>query len=120
MNAMTAFRILCALLIMTALSGIAGSASAADALPPKGAKVYQVAIHNFAFEPKTITVTAGTYVVWVNRDEEPHVVTSAGALFASSKALDTDDTHAVMFSKPGTYTYYCSIHPMMVGTIIVK
>ncbi|RDS85538.1 cupredoxin domain-containing protein [Dyella psychrodurans] len=120
MNAMMAFRILCALLVMTALSGIAGNASAADALPPKGAKVYQVAIHNFAFEPKTITVPTGAYVVWVNRDEEPHVVTSAGALFTPSKALDTGDTHVVTLSRPGTYTYYCSIHPMMVGTIIVK
>jgi plastocyanin len=90
---------------------------AADVAP---AKSTQVAIQNFAFEPKTLTVPAGTHVVWTNRDEEPHVVTSAGAQFASSKALDGGDSYGVTFSKAGTYTYYCSIHPMMVGTIIVK
>lgn len=80
----------------------------------------KVDISNFAFSPKTVTIAVGTRVVWTNRDEEPHVVTSAGAQFASSKALDTSDRYAVTFSKPGTYTYYCSIHPMMVGTIIVR
>jgi plastocyanin len=84
------------------------------------AKKQQVAIQNFAFEPKTLTVPVGTRVVWTNHDEEPHVVTSAGGTFVSSKALDSGDTYAVMFLKPGTYTYYCSIHPMMVGTIIVQ
>jgi plastocyanin len=90
---------------------------AADVAP---AKKQQVAIQNFAFEPKTLTVPVGTRVVWTNRDEEPHVVTSAGGQFVSSKALDGGDSYGVTFSKAGTYTYYCSIHPMMVGTIIVQ
>jgi plastocyanin len=77
-------------------------------------------IRNFAFAPQTLTVPAGTQVVWTNRDDEPHLITSAGAQFAPSPALDTTDHYAVTFSKPGTYAYYCSIHPMMVGTIIVK
>lgn len=102
-----------------ALCGIAVSCVAADAAASKGV-TYQVAIQNFAFAPKSITVPAGTRIVWTNRDEEPHVVTSAGAVFASSKALDSGDTYSVTFFKPGTYTYYCSIHPMMVGTIIVQ
>ncbi len=80
----------------------------------------QIEIRNFAFAPATLTVPAGTRVVWTNQDEEPHVITSAGSLFASSKGLDTSDSYAVTFSKPGTYAYYCSIHPMMVGTIIVQ
>lgn len=80
----------------------------------------QVAIRHFAFSPKTLTVDAGTRVVWTNQDEEPHTVTSAGGRFASSAALDTGDRHAVTFSRPGTYAYYCSIHPMMVGTVVVK
>jgi plastocyanin len=77
-------------------------------------------IRNFAFAPQTLTVTVGTQVVWTNRDDEPHVITSAGAQFAPSHALDTSDSYAVTFSKPGTYAYYCSIHPMMVGTIIAQ
>jgi plastocyanin len=80
----------------------------------------QVDIRNFGFSPKSITVPVGTRVVWTNHDEEPHVVTSAGTGFVSSKALDTSDSYAVTFSKPGTYAYYCSIHPMMVGTIVVQ
>ncbi|GLQ90385.1 cupredoxin domain-containing protein [Dyella flagellata] len=98
-----------------ALGGMAMACAAAN-----GPRPYQVAIQNFAFAPKTLSVPAGTRVVWTNRDDEPHVITSAGAMFASSKALDGGDTYAVTFSKPGTYTYYCSIHPMMVGTIIVQ
>ncbi|GGA36460.1 cupredoxin domain-containing protein [Dyella nitratireducens] len=104
---------------MMALGGMVFSCMAADAIPAKS-KTYQVAIQNFAFAPKTVTVPAGTRVTWTNRDEEPHVITSAGALFTSSKALDSGDTYAVTFAKPGTYAYYCSIHPMMVGTIIVQ
>jgi plastocyanin len=101
------------------LCSVAASRGTAGAVQVNG-KNYQVAIQNFAFEPKTITVPVGARVVWINRDEEPHVVTSAGSLFVSSKALDTSDSYAVTFSKPGTYAYYCSIHPMMVGTIIVQ
>jgi plastocyanin len=120
MNARTRCKLLYAMLVTTLLPGNPADALAFDTSPPKGVKVYHIAIHNFAFEPKNLTVAVGTYVVWTNRDEEPHVVTSAGALFASSAALDTGDNHVVRFSKPGSYVYFCSIHPMMVGTITVK
>jgi plastocyanin len=100
-----------------ALSSLQSVAIAADTGATHTAKVD---ISNFAFSPKTVTISVGTRVVWTNHDEEPHVVTSAGKQFVSSKALDTDDKYAVTFAKPGTYTYYCSIHPMMVGTIIVQ
>ena len=99
--------------------GVLPAASAASAAASK-TQTRQIEIRNFAFAPKSLTVPAGTRVVWTNRDEEPHVITSAGSLFASSKGLDTSDSYAVTFSKPGTYAYYCSIHPMMVGTIIVR
>lgn len=79
-----------------------------------------VAIRNFAFGPKALTVHAGTRVTWTNLDEEPHTITSAGGTFKSSAALDTGDTYTVTFAKPGTYTYYCAVHPMMVGTVVVR
>jgi plastocyanin len=79
-----------------------------------------IAIKDFAFEPATLSVAAGSKVVWTNRDEEPHLVVSADAQFHASPALDTDDSYAAVFTKPGTYTYFCSIHPHMVGKIIVK
>lgn len=102
----------CAISVLPAARAAGAAASKAQA--------QQVEIRNFAFAPKSLTVPAGTRVVWTNRDEEPHVITSAGSLFTSSKGLDTSDSYAVTFSKPGTYAYYCSIHPMMVGTIIVQ
>jgi plastocyanin len=79
-----------------------------------------IAIKDFAFEPATLTVTAGSKVTWTNRDEEPHLIVSADGQFHKSQALDTDDSYAAVFAKPGTYTYFCSIHPHMVGKIIVK
>ncbi|HET6553999.1 MAG TPA: cupredoxin family copper-binding protein [Dyella sp.] len=80
----------------------------------------RIEIRNFAFAPNTLTVKAGTRITWINRDDEPHVVVSAGKQFDTSPALDTGDSYAAVLSKPGTYAYYCAIHPMMVGTIIVQ
>ena len=81
----------------------------------------QIVIDNFAFSPVTLTVTAGTTVTWLNKDEEPHTVMSADqqAPF-KSPALDTDDKFSFTFAKPGTYKYFCTIHSHMVGTIVVK
>ena len=80
-----------------------------------------VTIDNFAFSPAILSVSPGTKVTWTNKDEEPHTVTSAdaGATFKSA-ALDTDDKFSFIFDKPGTYKYFCSIHPHMSGTIVVK
>ena len=96
------------------------AASAATAKPAAAAPSNQIEIRNFMFSPKTLTVPVGAKVTWINRDEEPHTVVSAGGQFAPSKALDTDDRYATTFSKPGTYTYYCTVHPFMTGTVIVK
>jgi len=80
-----------------------------------------VTINNFAFSPAILSVAPGTKVTWTNKDEEPHTVTSAdaGATFKSA-ALDTDDKFSFTFDKPGTYKYFCSVHPHMIGTIVVK
>jgi len=79
-----------------------------------------VDIRNFAFVPAQITVAAGTRVVWTNRDDEAHIVVSTSGAFKPSQALDTDDSFAMVFDKPGTYPYFCAIHPMMRGTVVVK
>ena len=76
-------------------------------------------IENYAFKAPTITVTAGTDVVWKNLDDDPHTVTAVDGSF-DSKGLARGDTFAHRFSKPGKYSYYCKVHPMMRGTIIVK
>ena len=95
------------------------AALSTQAASPKPA-AYQVGIRNFHFEPMQLVVPAGATVTWTNHDEEPHVVTSAGNQFKSSPALDTDDHYSAVFTRPGTYAYYCSIHPQMTATIVVK
>jgi plastocyanin len=79
----------------------------------------QVTIDNFSFVPKTLTVPVGTTVTWTNHDDVPHTVVSTKKRFASP-ALDTDERFSYRFTAPGTYPYYCSVHPMMTGTVVVK
>jgi len=79
----------------------------------------EVKIDNFTFKDQTITVPAGTQVTWVNRDDIPHTVVSDNKLF-KSKALDTDEKFTYTFSQPGTYKYFCSIHPKMTAEVVVK
>jgi plastocyanin len=74
---------------------------------------------DFMFAPTSITVAAGSTVTWTNKDDEPHTVVSAEGLFRSA-ALDTEESFSFRFEKAGTYRYTCSIHPRMVGTIVVR
>lgn len=82
-------------------------------------KPAEIKIDNFSFTPSTVTVTPGTQVRWTNRDDIPHTVVSEDKSFRS-KALDTDDQFSYTFSKPGTYNYFCSLHPKMTATVVVK
>jgi plastocyanin len=78
-----------------------------------------VKIDNFSFTPPTLTVVAGTTVTWTNRDDIPHTVVSSDGLF-KSKVRDTDETFTFTFAKAGTYGYFCSLHPKMIGKIVVQ
>ena len=80
---------------------------------------HMVTISGFAFSPKVTTVNAGDSVTFVNKDQEAHTVVATGGAFASS-GLDTNDTWNVRLTKPGTYPYFCSLHPYMKGTLIVR
>ena len=61
-------------------------------------------------------MAVGTKVTWINRDDVPHTVTSQSAAFAS-QALDTDQQFSFHFTTPGSYAYYCAIHPVMTAEI---
>ena len=88
---------------------------------PAAAMVNEVVINNFSFGPTMITVAAGTKVVWTNDDADPHTVTSeTDPKVFRSPPLDTGESFAFTFDKPGTYRYFCSIHPHMQGTIVVR
>jgi plastocyanin len=93
----------------------AGAATTAAA----AAEVRRVSIDNFNFDPPSLTVPAGTTVTWANRDDVPHTVTAYDKHFASG-TLDTDGQFAHRFTAPGTYDYYCAVHPHMTGRVIVK
>jgi plastocyanin len=84
-----------------------------------GNKQNKIEIKDFAFNPQTLTVKSGEQITWINRDEEPHTVVSVEKQFKKSIALDTDQTFTITAGAPGTYTYFCSVHPKMTGTIVV-
>jgi plastocyanin len=98
-----------------ALVGFAGRASAGT--NPPG---LQITIDNFSFVPATLTVPTGTEVTWVNHDDIPHTVLSEDKVTFKSRALDTDERFSFTFAKPGTYTYFCSIHPKMTAKVVVQ
>jgi plastocyanin len=79
----------------------------------------KVLVKDFMFSPTTSTVKTGSTVTWTNLDDEPHAVLSDTGLFRSG-AMDTNESFSFKFDKPGTYHFTCSIHPRMVGTIIVQ
>lgn len=74
---------------------------------------------DFMFAPTSLTVATGSTVTWTNKDDEPHTVVSEGGLFRSA-ALDTNESFSFRFDRPGTYRYMCTIHPRMLGTIVVR
>jgi plastocyanin len=98
------------------LSALGGDTKDADSV---GAGQNKIEIKDFAFNPQTITVKAGEKITWINRDEEPHTVVSVEKQFKKSSALDTDQEFTITAGAPGTYTYFCSVHPKMTGTIVV-
>jgi|ERR1700761_3484071 plastocyanin len=87
--------------------------------PPAAAAAAEVKVDNFSFSPATLTVAAGTTVTWTNRDDIPHNVVSTDKVF-KSKVMDTDEKFSYTFTKAGSYAYFCSIHPHMTGTVVVK
>ena len=128
---------LCLLLSLLAITaaGCTGNSHGIDAAPGKradaepgaadkpqsAANMKQVVIDNFTFDPPTLTVPVGTIVTWVNRDDVPHTATStAKPKHFDSGALDTDGQFSHLFTAPGTYEYFCAVHPKMTGQIVVK
>jgi plastocyanin len=106
-------------IFLACTAAIAGAAAFRCARGQEKAATVNIGIDNFSFTPREITVAKGTVVTWTNRDDVPHTVVSTEQKFRS-KALDTDDQFSFTFTEAGTYVYFCSVHPMMTGKIIVK
>jgi plastocyanin len=100
---------LAAALLLALASALPGTAQAAN---------LEVKIDNFTFGPQKITVKVGDTVTWINHDDIPHTVVSAGKF--RSKTMDTDGTFSFTFTSAGDYKYFCSLHPHMTGMIKVE
>jgi plastocyanin len=79
----------------------------------------EVKIDNFVFGPQTLTVPVGATVTWTNKDDIPHTTVSTDGVF-KSKVMDTDEKFSYTFTKAGTYSYFCSVHPKMTGKVVVQ
>ena len=107
-------------LSVVADSGVVLAGEHAGAVPDSkdGASI---TIGNFNFSPQTLIVPVGAELVWTNQDDAPHTVKGVdkGSPIAS-QPLDTGDKYTLVISQPGTYKYFCTLHPVMVGTIVVQ
>jgi plastocyanin len=103
--------LLCCALVVPGTRGTAAE--------PQVSPATTIELKTFMFSPSSVTVPVGTTVVWKNLDAEPHTVASVEGKFRSG-ALDENETFRFTFLSPGTYRYVCSIHPQMVGTVVVR
>ncbi|MGH3865518.1 MAG: cupredoxin domain-containing protein [Pseudonocardiaceae bacterium] len=94
--------------------------TAAASTPGAAASVASdaVTIQNFAFSPATVTIKAGTTVIWTNRDQDPHTVSAMSGAF-HSPTLNTGQSYQYTFTTPGRFDYLCTIHPFMTATVVV-
>lgn len=102
-----------------ALVLLAAGSPAVNAADQPPATNSEIKIDNFSFGPQTVTVPVGATVTWTNHDDIPHTSVSTDGLF-KSKVMDTDEKFSYTFTKAGSYPYYCTIHPKMTGTVVVK
>ena len=112
---------------LAACSGSSGTVAPAVPAGPTAAPASEapaaggstVSIKNFAFNPASITVAAGTTVVWTNDDTTGHTVTADDGSF-DSKTIDAGGTFSQTFAAAGSFTYKCTIHSSMTATVVVQ
>lgn len=104
-------------------AGAITACTAVSALPDQTQsatiQTVKIKIQNFKFVPATVTVVPGTRIVWTNLDEVPHSIVSDNGMFATSAALNQNDSYSVVLSSPGNYPYHCGIHTFMQAEIQV-
>jgi len=108
------------MIVAAALGAAAAPVLAAIVLPVQAQNAAgAVSIDNFTFNPQRLAIKAGTTVTWTNKDDIPHAIAAVSTLFRS-KTLDTDNAYSFTFTTPGSYQYFCSLHPHMTGMIVVE
>jgi plastocyanin len=104
--------------LQVALLALTLATGANAAVPPLLPAVATIHIKDFKYNPAALTVHAGGRVTFVNDDDEAHTVTATDKSF-DSEGLDTAGSWQHVFTKPGTYHYFCELHPYMKATIVV-
>ena len=104
---------------MTRLTLTLVAAMLLSAAPAPAARDARVDIKDFTYGPRELTVPAGAQVTWINHDEETHTITSATGAFGST-GLSHDEHFTQTFTQPGTYAYFCALHPQMRATVTVR
>jgi amicyanin len=97
--------------------GMMGGVQQTPASTP-ATNVTQVTIANFAYAPSNIQVSVGTTVTWTNQDSAPHTVTFKNGM-KDSGLLRQGQSFSYTFTTPGTFDYYCTVHPNMAARVIV-
>ena len=90
-------------------------AAAATVNIPTGARTLGAS----AYAPNPVTVSQGAVVTWSNSDSTTHDVVADGGAFDSGR-MSQNGTFSFTFAQKGTYTYHCTIHPTMIGTVVVQ
>jgi len=103
-----------------AAGSLAPGQEGGNAPAPSGEAVRsaKVEIVDFAYEPATVTIQAGGKVTWLNQDSDEHTATLDDGSFTTG-ALAEGKLKSESFKTPGTFTYFCEIHPDMKGTVEV-
>ncbi|NUR25533.1 MAG: hypothetical protein HOV83_06735 [Catenulispora sp.] len=97
-----------------------GPDSGHDRRAPVAAVGHSVSIAGFAYAPQNITVASGDSITWTNQDEAPHTVTTtSGPQAVDSPMLSKGQSFTFTFTAPGTYSYYCTVHPDMRAQVVV-
>jgi len=104
--------------MMKALIAMVALLLAGPVAAPAQMESPQVEIRAHGFSVPSLTVKAGTTVTWINHDDDAHTVTSTANAFRSP-GLDTAETFSFTFTQPGTYEYFCTLHPLMTGKVVV-
>jgi plastocyanin len=113
-----------AVLILAACQAAPAATQAANTAQPVApsdgtGKGVEILIQSFAFNPATVSVAAGSEVKWTNEDAPGHTILSDDGTTIKSPTLNKGESFSMVFNTPGTYSYFCSIHPSMKGTIVV-
>jgi len=101
------------------LMAMLGGAMWLGAVPAASSAGLQIEIRGDEYIPSTLTVPVGTAVTWINHDDDVHTVTSTAEVF-HSPGIDTDESFTYTFTQPGTYEYFCKLHPLMTARIVVR